>query len=67
MPTASPAERQFTDLSKKGIPEYDTLLHSVERLHFWSSGECEDTFSLPLLFDPLRHQMEVLVKVPSGS
>ena len=38
---------------KKGLSEYDSILHPMVKLHFWISEERGATPSLPLLPDPL--------------
>ena len=46
-------------------PEYDTKLHALVSLYFWSPGDYEITQMLSLLPGPLSPKMSVLVMVLS--
>ena len=51
--------------TKKQCPEYDTKLHLITRLQFWSSGRVWSTSLLPLTPGLLGPGVVVLVRVSS--
>ena len=57
----------YVKLSYNKHPDYDTKLHLVVKLIFWSSGECAIILLLSLRPGPLWPRVVVPVRVPSVS